>query len=345
LYLASDFYKETKYYRFSRTGQKQAEQAGYKTILIPNVYNFKYMEQEAKGEVPKSALDREVIYGNNHGKSSLDKTYLKKALATGLVDILPLHQVKLIEKTETGYKLQVNRLNVGGLVIKRINFSCKHLFLCAGSIGTTSLLVKSKALSNLPKLNNEVGKHWGSNGNVMTGRNFVKGGVGKKQSCIPVVCIDNRKDKENPFLAEIAPLPMNLETWTTLYLMIAKNKNNGFFYYDKIRKSVKISWDVANTEKLRNIAKKFVHGMNKASGGTRSHLLFDNGIDEKICYHPLGGCVLGKATDDFGRLHGYKNCYVIDSSLIPGFIGANPLLTITALAEHCIEHIIKEDFI
>ncbi len=339
------FYQETPYYHFSRVGQQQAEQAGFKTRFIPNVYDFKYMEKEASGEVPQSALDGEVIYGNNYGKQSLDKTYLKQALATGLVTILPLHKVDLIkEKPHGGYELEVQQLNAEGVPLAQKIFHCKNLFLGAGSLGSTSLLVKSKTLSSLSKLNDEVGQHWGNNGNVMTGRNFVRGGVHRKQSCIPVVSIDNRNDPTNYFLSEIAPLPMNLETWTTLYLLITRAKSDGFFYFDKELNKVKLSWSNTNASELRARAKSFVRSMNKACGGTRAHLLFKNGIGENICYHPLGGIVLGKATDHFGRLKGYPNLYVTDSSLIPGGIGANPFLTITALAEYCMEGILAEDF-
>lgn len=343
--IGAAFYQETPYYHFSRVGQQQAEQAGFKTRFIPNVYDFQYMEQEAKGEVPQSALDGEVIYGNNYGKMSLDKTYLKEALTTGLVAILPLHKVDLITQKPSGrYELEVHQLNEGGEVIANKKMQCKALFMGAGSLGSTSLLVKAKALSTLPNLNDEVGRHWGNNGNVMTGRNFVKGGVRRKQSCIPVVSIDNRNDPDNYFLSEIAPLPMNLETWTTLYLLITKVKNDGFFFYDKDTNKVKLSWSKANSNALREKARSFVKSMNKACGGTRAHLLFKNGIGENICYHPLGGCVLGQATDDIGRISGYKNLYAIDSSLIPGTLGANPFLTTTALAEYCMERILEEDF-
>jgi cholesterol oxidase len=60
--------------------------------------------------------------------------------------------------------------------------------------------------------------------------------------------------------------------------------------------------------------------------------------------HPLGGAVLGKATDDYGRVLGYDGLYVLDSAAIPGSTGAvNPSLTISALAERNIERIIAED--
>ncbi|CAM5282407.1 hypothetical protein SALBM311S_09335 [Streptomyces alboniger] len=59
---------------------------------MPSVYDFGYMQREAAGTATKSALGGEVIYGNNHGKRSLDKTYLAQALGTGNVtlgDVLP----------------------------------------------------------------------------------------------------------------------------------------------------------------------------------------------------------------------------------------------------------------
>lgn len=342
--IASDFYQNSPYYQFSRAGQFEAEKAGYQTRLIPNVYDFKYMEQEAANTVPKSALNGEVIYGNNYGKNSLDKTYLQRASATGRVRILPLHQVQLVRQTQSGdYLLECDILTPYGQVRDRKQFRCKNLFLGAGSIGTTSLLVKSKAMGALTEIHEQVGQNWNNNGNVMTGRNFVKA-VGRLQSTIPVVSIDNRHDASNYFLSEIAPLPINMETWTTLYLLITKGINSGSFYYDNAKGNVKLLWDKANNKVLREKAKHFVRHLNRTNGGTRSHLLFKDGIGENICYHPLGGVVLDKATDGFGRLKGYKRLYVVDSALIPGTIGANPFLTITALAEYCMEHIIKNDF-
>src|SRR5206468_629333 len=60
---------------------------------------------------------------------------------------------------------------------------------------------------------------------------------------------------------------------------------------------------------------------------------------------PLGGLVLGKATDNYGRVKGYPNLYVVDGSLIPGSTGVNPFVTITALAERNIERVLAEDVI
>ncbi|WP_277068927.1 MULTISPECIES: GMC oxidoreductase, partial [Saccharomonospora] len=40
---------------------------------------------------------------------------------------------------------------------------------------------------------------------------------------------------------------------------------------------------------------------------------------------------------------GQRRLYVTDGSLVPGNIGVNPFLTITALAERNIERILAED--
>ena len=338
------FFKKTKYYRFARTAETQAHKAGYKTVFVPNVYDFKYMEKEDAGSVYKSALDGEVIYGNNAGKNSLDKTYLAEALKTSLLTILPLHEVKNINALTNGYELQVDCLNTDGSIAKKKIFNCKHLFLSAGSVGTTQILLKSKAEGGLKKLNDEVGKYWGNNGNVMTGRNFIKQGSGAKQSTIPVNAIDDWEDEKHPIFAEISPLPMKLETWTTLYLAITKNKNYGQFSYNLEKKSLELTLAKDFTKKSVEATHNLIDKLNKANGGTIAHLLFHNGIGDDICYHPLGGCVLGKASDNYGRLKNYKNLYAIDGTMIPGSTGVNPFVTITALAERNIENIIKEDF-
>ena len=358
--IPNDYYQESSYYKFARVGESEAHNAGFKTIRVPNVYSFDYMKKEEAGEVPKSALGREVIYGNNYGKQSLEKTYLKKALQTGLLTIQDLHRVDYFEQSETGYTVYVDVLDTAGLVVEKKTIQCKKLFLNAGSLGTTKLLLASKLKGNLNNLDATVGFGWGNNGNVMTGRNMVNTlfnrvenksieknysvGTGLNQSTIPVAGIDNWEDKAHSFFAEISPLPMGLEVYTALYLIINRVPIPGHITFDAALNDIKIHWEADNFEHTVVNAKYFIKKMNKSNGGTAAGLLWKGGYGADICYHPLGGAVIGQSTDLFGRVKGYQNLYINDGALVPASIGVNPFLTITALAEYCMEEIIKMDF-
>ncbi len=63
--------------------------------------------------------------------------------------------------------------------------------------------------------------------------------------------------------------------------------------------------------------------------------------------HPLGGCSMGVDPGDgvvnpYGEVFGYPGLYVADGSVMPGPVGANPSLTIAALAERFACNIIAE---
>ena len=89
----------------------------------------------------------------------------------------------------------------------------------------------------------------------------------------------------------------------------------------------------------------FIDRLNSANGSGLDTLFIKSGVSDNFTYHALGGCVLGKSSDMFGRLNGYKKLYAICGSMLPGNSGlVNPTLTIAALAERNIEQILKEDF-
>lgn len=70
-------------------------------------------------------------------------------------------------------------------------------------------------------------------------------------------------------------------------------------------------------------------------------------LRNNITVHPLGGCALAhdardgvvSAGEDRGQVFGYKGLYVADGSVLPGAVGANPVATISALAEWIAEGI------
>ncbi len=338
--IRSAFLESTSWYQYARTARHQAANAGYGTQVIPNVYDFAYMEAEARGTAPKSALAGEVIYGNNHGKMSLDKTYLADALATGNVTIKSLHHVKRIRRQPDGYLLTVELRDPSGKLLTTKEIGCRHLFLGAGSLGTTELLLRARENGDLPDLSEEIGRGWGPNGNVMTARTMLGG---MNQSAMPVLAIDAWQDRK--VFAEIAPVPAGVETLASLYLAITRNPERGTFHYDSRADGITLDWRREQMEPSIRAVKGVFDEINRTNLSTYRADLFGIGkvFSDDFTYHPLGGCLLGRATDEYGRVRGHKNLYVTDGSLIGGSIGANPFVTITALAERNLSRITATD--
>lgn len=342
------WFESTEWYRFSRISRKHARNTGLRTTFVPSVYDFAYMQREAAGTATRSALAQEVIYGNNHGKRSLDKTYLASALGTGNVTINTMERVKGISRASDGsWVLTADRIDDTGTVVGTKQYGCTYLFLGGGSLGTSELLVRARETGTLPALDASVGAGWGPNGNVMLGRaNHLWDTVGANQSTMPVMGIDDWANTANPVFAEIAPLPTGLEHWVSLYLAITKNTQRAAFSYDSATGGVKLGWTAAQSAVSSGMAKKLFDRINSANTTIYRTDLFGSSnrtFADDFTYHPLGGCVLGRATDNYGRVKGYSKLYVTDGSLVPGSIGVNPFVTITALAERTMARVLVED--
>ncbi|WP_405699847.1 GMC oxidoreductase [Streptomyces sp. NBC_00069] len=332
-------------YQFARVGRKHAQRSGFPFVFVPDVYDWDYMKQEAAGTAPKSAVAGEILYGNNYGKKSLQKTYLAQARATGKVTISPLHKVTSVSPAAGGgYTVAIDQIDTTGATTATKTVIADKVFFAAGSVGTSKLLVRLKATGALPALNGEIGKGWGDNGNVMCGRaNHLWDPTGKVQASIPCGGIDNW-DAGGAF-AEVAPLPTGIETYASFYLSITKNPNRAEFTYNAASGNVELNWQTAWKQPSIDMAKSIFDKINSKEGTIyRTDLFGTNKIwGDHLTYHPLGGAVLDKATDNYGRLHGYTGLYVIDGALIPGNTSVNPFVTITALAERNIEKIIATD--
>ncbi|MFC5749438.1 GMC oxidoreductase [Actinomadura rugatobispora] len=340
------WFDTTDCYQYARVGRKHAQRSGFPFVFVPNVYDFGYMKQEAAGSVPTSALNAEVLYGNNHGKKSLLKTYLAQAKATGRVAISALHRVTNVTPASGNrYTVTIEQLNTTGGTVATKAVTADRVFFAAGSVGTSKLLVKLRATGALPNLNGEIGKGWGDNGNVMCGRaNHLWDPTGTIQSSMPTGGIDNW-DAGGAF-AEVAPLPTGIETYASFYLSITRNPNRAQFTWNAAANRVDLNWQTAWKQPSIDAAKTIFDKINSKEGTIYRTDLF--GVykiwGDHLTYHPLGGAVLNRATDNHGRLHGHPGLYVIDGALIPGNTTVNPFVTITALAERNIDKIIDTDF-
>ena len=65
-----------------------------------------------------------------------------------------------------------------------------------------------------------------------------------------------------------------------------------------------------------------------------------------VTVHPLGGAPMGRhagegVCDPNGEVFGFPGLYVLDGSMMPGPVGANPSLTIAALADRACDHLLS----
>ncbi|MBD2728164.1 GMC family oxidoreductase [Nostoc sp. FACHB-892] len=333
---------KTDYYETTRFLLENGKKAGLPTRLLDLAVDWDIVRQEIRGEKIPSALQGEHWFGINSGaKNSLDRNYLLQAEQTGLVKVLPLHIVtEISELPRRGYRVKCHEIDERGEVIQSKTFTCRYLFLAAGSMGTSKLLLKAKEKGTLPRLKPSVGQNWNNNGDMVAQRsNLPKPVIGRGGPSGAVV--ENINNTQNPISL------MNLEDWsggagTQRCLTLAMTKPKGFFTYDRSTDDVKLHWpEQENRDNL--LAAKVTYTTLDGSITTPTTTPKTD-VSASICAHPLGGAVMGKVCDQYGRVLNYQGLYVVDGALIPGPTACtNPSFTIAAIAERCMEKIIAED--
>jgi len=282
---------------------------------------------------------------NSGAHKSLDQNYLAQAEATGCVEILPLHVVTDIEQTPWGgYRISCQQIDTSGTVLKNVTFTCKYLFLAAGSIKTSELLVKAKAKGQLPHLNGHVGQGWGNNGDLVAftsgfpPTNPGQGGPGSAQ-------LTDFGNPLGPVVVESGPFHGAPDGSMGTFAMVMPPSDpfpaKGVFQYDAGTDTVTVQWP-GNDPAITNLTAAGTQTYSRLSVSMMpGSPPVTSKVQTGLTVHPLGGMVLGKACDLDGRVCGYQNLYVVDGSLIAGSTGcANPSLTIAALAERIMDQFV-----
>ncbi|MFW7381730.1 MAG: GMC oxidoreductase [Oligoflexus sp.] len=338
------------FYQHVRVMKKHCEKSGIETEDMHTATDWDIVRDEAAGRIPPSIIHGEAVYGVNSGaKATLDNTYLKEAEESGLLEVKALHQVSDLRQLADGrYSISFEQLDDRGNVIAEGEIITAKLILSAGSMGTSSLLVRAKAKGMLPRLNDEVGRGWGNNGNAYALRLGLEA-TGRWHGGPPAVGIKDYDNPMGPLFIEHPQLPIGIEFFGLLYFAIGITPTRGHFYYDQQQDEVKLSWPKSDPGQAK-VNQAFLNTMeqlNRDNGGFVSAVIdnFRDSIKDDAVYHPLGGCVMGKACDFYGRVKNYPGLYVNDGSLMPGSSACtNPAFTISALAVRNIEHVIANDF-
>lgn len=332
----------------SRIWDAQARKAGYKPELVDGLWNWDVVKNEYRWYNRRSAIAGESNSGNSNGaKFDLTQNYLKYAENTGNAHIYSGMQVTDICHDEQGrYLVSIEQLNPYGDVLDRYTLSCHKLILAAGSIGTSELLVKAREKGDLTDLNEYIGTGFGTNGDAAVVRSFSKlRGVFQASPCrskIEAVASSSMPvTNENWYALHV---PVNLGVVGSLGMTLDMT-NRADFRYVPENDSVTLDWaadgNADSVAALRELNDNIADTNNVGTGV----LGVQEDVTASFTAHPLGGAILGKATDYYGRVKGYDGLYVMDGAMINGSTGAvNPSLTISALAERNIEDILQKDF-
>lgn len=344
--MPDDLFNST-YYTFAQVAKRHALQAGFDIIHADSFYDFDIWRKETLNQIKRSALNGELLYGNNNGiKNSLERNYLAQASVTGNLTIQTLTKADSIRKNGKDlFEIEATQINEQGQATAYSIFTSNYLFVCAGSIGTSELLVKARDSGALPDLNNEIGNDWGPNGNSFAMRGQLREATGNMHSSPPTLSIADYNNTIAPLTAMQDIFPLGIDLKTLLMVGQPFNETKGKFVYDTAKKTAQLQWPSNGLDQANQAMKQFIDKMNTVNGGVLDRTFIPTGVSKGFTYHPLGGAVLGKASDWFGRIKGYTRLYALDGSMLPGNCAlVNPTLTITALAERNMEKIIQEDF-
>ncbi len=313
-------------YQAHREFLDDAAALGFEQLRPNTSFDWDIIRREIAGEIPAAASVSEYAFGcNSDAKLSTDKNYLKRAIATGAVELRSLTEVEILrERAGGGYTVVCRAITDEGGLVERYELDADYVFLAAGSMNTSKLLLKSQDAGELRGANDRVGAGWGTNGDQLLAQSHpgLQPGPQGGPACIAAV---DRTDANYPVTFMHSPVAFGIQ----LQLAMSVPDELGRLRYDPDSDGVVIDWaaDTGTPSEQARVAsyQRLVRGNGGAAlpdflGGT--------------IWHPLGGAPMNDACDALGQLYGYRNLFVVDGSLLPGSAGAvNPALTIAANAE------------
>ncbi|MEH3054248.1 MAG: GMC oxidoreductase [Patulibacter minatonensis] len=325
----------------SRAWDKQARAAGYAPQAIASSFRWDVIRSELRGTSRKSATIGETNYGNSNGaKHDLTQNYLREAEATGRLVIHPRHVVHAIGSDARGYWIDYSVVRPNGSEIRRTTARAGRLFLGAGSVGTSELLVRARSTGALANLSEHTGAGWGTNGDAaLVQKGSPSGGMSQAAP------------SASRILDEGGDTPVSLENWYVPGMPInvpmigslgmALDDTRAAFRFDAEADRVVLDWPKNGNAGAIAALEATHRRVVAAAEVTPFFTPSADPANAAFTAHPLGGAVLGKVTDTYGRVLGHPGLYVTDGAAIPGSTGtANPSLTIAALAERNVAAII-----
>jgi cholesterol oxidase len=291
---------------------------------------------------PPSAAIGEYVFGANDGtKLSLDRTVWPKALDHANCTLHALREVSHLEKTATGWRVFWAPVGEDGEVGVTAVSEAKWVFLCAGSVHTTRLLLKLQQSSpgTFAVANPALGKKWGTNGDVLS-HDWYPGNPSSNDGgpCyVSLVPPTTTADEMPAWRIVQTPGPNPLPGMVN-ELGMTPLPPAGTLTCDASGE-LSLDWNAQQA----HTGTVTIRAHLRQLGGVVNPV-DDHGGYVAVTYHPLGGVQLGVATNLLGAVNGLENLIVADGSLLPGHCATcNPSWTIAALADYLVHKFIAAE--
>ena len=131
------------------------------------------------------------------------------------------------------------------------------------------------------------------------------------------------------------------------YLGMCEDAADGRFVLDA-QGRLDLKWDPRVSERNLLELEDAMRKLSEALGGVYiPSPLWAAGGRGLLTAHPLGGCAMSAdpssgVVDELGAVHGYRDLFVVDGSIVPTALSRNPTATISALAERAVFHMIHD---
>jgi cholesterol oxidase len=233
-----------------------------------------------------------------------------------------------------------------------------------GAINTTELLLRSRDQHRtLPGLSDRLGERYSGNGDFLAFANDSTSRVEPTRGpTITTACVFDRiiDGRRTWFVAEdggYAPQLARLlsvvhpehrvdHTDTAVVLVMGRDRADGRVELAGHDHHLRVRWNTAANLPLYAAEAAACGEIASALGGRLRFPATWRFFGQPVSVHHLGGCPMADdprngVVDADGRVFGYPGLRVLDGSMLPMAIGANPSHTIAAVAERCIERLIR----
>ena len=318
-----------------------------------------------------------VIGCDVNARNTLDLNYLAGAQQNH-AEIRALHIARHVRPSDDGYEVGYDELTPGGLAPGVV--TGRRVVVAAGSLGSTEILLRSKAGGHLPLVSDRLGRNWSSNGDFLTpALHFLqRPPVQPTRGPTITAAIDllDGTYKGQDIFVEDGGFPDIARAWLQrlaaedtadtrkerVILTLRPLLSGGGFmqhimpWFAQARDAADgtlslrdghlwLDWDIdASRETIEAVASVHRKLAALTLGIPVTPITWTAGED-LITPHPLGGCNMGTSegdgvVDHTGQVFNYSGLYVADGAIVPKAIGLNPSKTIAALAEQIAEGMI-----